>query len=169
MLILGIDPGSYNTGYGIVEVDGGRVVHREHGVIEVSKGLEFSARLQLIGEKIQALMAQWTPHVTVVEKIFLGRNADSAFKLGHVRGVCLLEALRVKSEISEYTPREVKKGITGSGAAEKEQVQMILFSILGIRAAAKVDASDALALAYYHAVQLEVAKRMKKSLRESSL
>lgn len=169
MLILGIDPGSYNTGYGIVEVDGGRVVHREHGVIEVSKGLEFSARLQLIGEKIQALMANWTPHVTVVEKIFLGRNADSAFKLGHVRGVLLLEALRVKSEICEYTPREVKKGITGSGAAEKEQVQMILFSILGIRAPAKVDASDALALAYYHAVQMEVAKRMKKSLRESSL
>lgn len=169
MLILGIDPGSYNTGYGIVEVDGGRVIHREHGVIEVSKSLLFSERLLLIGEKIRQLMDTWSPQVTVVEKIFLGRNADSAFKLGHVRGVCLLEALRVKSEISEYAPREVKKGITGSGAAEKEQVQMILFSILGIRTAAKVDASDALALAYYHAVQIEVAKRMKKNLRESSL
>lgn len=104
--------------------------------------------------------------MTVIENIFLGKNADSAFKLGHIRGICLMFASKSQSEIIEYAAKTVKKGITGSGAASKEQVQMLLYALLGLRGAVasseKIDASDALSLAYYHAKQIETEQNMAR-------
>lgn len=161
-VILGIDPGSHHTGFGVVESDGDRIRHLAHGVISAPASMGFHERLHRIARELVTVFANYQPQVTVVERIFLGRNADSAFKLGHVRGVCLFTASQAESEIVEYAARSVKKGITGNGGATKEQVQMILFASLGLRGAAPVDASDALALAYFHARGMEVAERVAR-------
>jgi crossover junction endodeoxyribonuclease RuvC len=114
--------------------------------------------LGLIAREIEALIERLQPDIVVVERIFLGRNADSAFKLGHVRGVAVAAAVRAGCLFIEYAARAVKKGVTGNGAASKEQVQVILFAALGLKGKiAKLDASDALALAFYHARTMEVA------------
>lgn len=162
-IILGIDPGSKHTGYGVLEANGDRLRHIDHGVISSKSTLDFNERLHHMAIEVQLLFEKYKPQITVVERIFLGKNADSAFKLGHIRGVCLFAATAAGTEIREYAARSVKKGITGSGAAEKEQVQMILFASLGIRAKAQLDASDALALAFYHARNIEVEKTLSRA------
>ncbi len=161
-IILGIDPGSHNTGFGVVSLSQGKLSYVEHGVISAKATSSFSERIELIGREVSQLILRISPDITVVEKIFLGKNADSAFKLGHIRGICIFEALKVKSEIVEYAARSVKKGITGSGAATKEQVQMMLYAGLGIKAtsAMKLDASDALSLSFYHARTIEFQMRL---------
>jgi crossover junction endodeoxyribonuclease RuvC len=167
-IILGIDPGSMNTGYGILKAEGGRLTHLEHGVFVCKPTEAFSERLLKIGLSLQQLFLRIQPDITVIERIFMGKSADSAFKLGHIRGVCLLQAAQARSTIVEYATRSVKKGVTGSGAASKEQVQMILFSSLGLRTQEmgrnelQIDASDALALAYYHARQMEVQEMLQR-------
>lgn len=147
------------TGFGLVQVlNDGSMIHLGHGVISPPSTLKFHDRLALIAREIDALIAKLQPDIVVVERIFLGRNADSAFKLGHVRGVAVAAAIRAGCEFVEYSTRSVKKGVTGNGAASKEQVQVILFAALGLGSVrVKLDASDALALAFYHARILEVS------------
>lgn len=158
-LVLGIDPGSQFTGFGAIRIEGhGRTTQLTLvccGVIAPPVKLEFNQRIGIIAEELEILIDRLKPKITVIERVFLGKNADSAFKLGHARGLAVATAVRGGSEIVEYATRSVKKGITGSGAATKEQVQMVLFAALGIREAARADASDALALAYYHARNIE--------------
>ncbi|MCM2281760.1 MAG: crossover junction endodeoxyribonuclease RuvC [Bdellovibrionaceae bacterium] len=161
-VILGIDPGSHHTGYGLLEADGDRIRHLAHGVLSAPASLGFHDRLHRIANELNTVFLTYRPQITVVERIFLGRNADSAFKLGHVRGVCLFAATQANTTIVEYAARSVKKGITGSGAASKEQVQFVLFNSLGIRIPAQADASDALALAYFHARNLDVEARFAR-------
>jgi len=155
--ILGIDPGSNFTGFGAVRSDGQRIELLNYGVIAPPRHLSFNSRIGLIAEEIDFLLEKIQPDVTVVEKVFLGKNADSAFKLGHARGVAVAGAMRFGSTLAEYATRSVKKGVTGSGAASKEQVQLVLFAALGIKGKHQADASDALALAFYHARHLDVA------------
>lgn len=159
MRILGIDPGSQVTGFGLINVTAeGLMKHVTHGVIAPPSKLEFYERLSILAGEIEALIEKVKPDIVVVERIFLGKNADSAFKLGHVRGVAVAAALKAGCSLTEYAARAVKKGVTGNGAASKEQVQVILYAALGLRGLpAKLDASDALALAFYHARNLEVA------------
>ncbi len=167
--ILGVDPGSQHTGFGVIEVNGSVVRHIAHGVISSPAAAVFNARLHYMGSEISKIFVRFKPHITVVERIFLGRNADSAFKLGHIRGVCLLAAAQANSEIVEYAARSVKKGITGSGAATKEQVQLVLFASLGLFGSAPVDASDALSLACFHARRLEVEEVLARNLRSATI
>lgn len=168
-IILGIDPGSINLGYGLVGISDGRISYLKHGVFSCSQSLPFHQRIFQISSQLEELFLEHKPHVTVIENIFLGKNADSAFKLGHIRGICLMFAAKCQSEIVEYAARSVKKGITGNGAATKEQVQMILNASLNLRGAVaaleKIDASDALSLAYYHAQQLETVETLARGLR----
>ena len=165
-IILGLDPGSHHTGFGVITLAGAQLSYQEHGVISAPASASFLERIEIIGREISKLVERIAPHITVVEKIFLGKNADSAFKLGHIRGVCLIEALKVKSEIVEYASRSVKKGITGSGAATKEQVQMMLYAALNLKTAPtmKLDASDALALSFYHARTIEFQTRLNSQM-----
>lgn len=163
--IIGIDPGSQHTGFGIVQAEGDRIRHVTHGVISTKPSLAFHEKLRHIASEIDKIFAEYKPDIAVVERIFLGKNADSAFKLGHVRGVCILSAAKAKADVVEYAARAVKKGITGSGAAEKEQVQLIVFASLGLRGAAQMDASDALALAFFHARNLEVEMSVSRAVR----
>ncbi len=169
-IILGLDPGSHHTGFGVIAFENSKLKYIEHGVLSAPSSLGFLSRIEIIGREVANLVERIKPDTSVVEKIFLGKNADSAFKLGHMRGICLFEALKAKCEVVEYAARSIKKGITGSGASSKEQVQMMLYAALEIRAnqALKLDASDALALAFYHARHLEFQKRLKQQTQQSN-
>lgn len=154
MIILGIDPGSRITGFGVIKIHGNHIEHVSHGVILMKAEDPFAIRMRDLAEGMHEIVAKYKPAQVSVEKIFLGKNADSAFKLGHARGVVMSESARSGAEVFEYATRLVKKGIVGSGAASKEQVALALQRLLNIKAISRVDASDALALAAYHAYQM---------------
>ena len=155
MVILGIDPGSRTTGFGVVSLSSrGVLQHISHGVIAMKASDAFPLRMKEIGEGMQSILGKYKPQQVVIEKIFLGKNADSAFKLGHARGVALYESVRHGAEIIEYSTRLIKKGITGSGAASKESVQNCLLRLLNLKAINRMDASDALAMATFQAFHL---------------
>lgn len=168
-LILGLDPGSRRTGFGVVSVEDGKWSHVDHGVIHLKEGLSLSERLVVLQDRLREIYAVYSFSTTVVEKIFFGKNADSAFKLGHARGVCLLVSGQHGVPVEEYAARYVKKSVTGSGAASKDHVQMVVFNLLRLPAQKLVhDASDALALALAHAQVCEVKAQIRRAM-ESSL
>ena len=147
--ILGIDPGSQLTGYGIVEVIGGLTRPIAWGGIR-TKG-EHGDRLKQIFRAVGALIAEHSPEEISIERVFVHRNADSALKLGQARAAALCATFAGDIPIFEYAARHIKKGVTGAGAAEKDQVQQMIKMILGIREEVEADAADALAAALCHA------------------
>jgi len=159
-IILGVDPGSKKTGFGLIEVQGSRLIHLNHGVILLDEE-SFAGRLRELGLFFSDLLKKYQPHHVVVEKIFLGKNADSAFKLGHARGVIMYKAALSGAEVFEYATRVVKKSVTGNGGAEKDQVQATLQALLRVNSICSLDASDALAMAYHHAIELNRMKLFK--------
>jgi crossover junction endodeoxyribonuclease RuvC len=167
-LILGLDPGSRITGFGVLEACGDEVKHIAHGVIRLNESQPLSERLCALHRELRELFARFAPTTVVVESIFFGKNADSAFKLGHARGVCLLAAAQAGAGIEEYAARYVKKAMTGSGAASKEQVQLMVFNWLRIQPEESAfDATDALSLAVTHARE-SAAIRLKKRFLEGA-
>lgn len=159
--ILGIDPGSLRTGFGVIEFDGERVRHLNHGVILLDEK-DLPRRLCALSESLQEIFAKYRPHHVAIEKIFLGKNADSAFKLGHARGVVLAEACRCDAEVFEYATRLVKKGVAGTGAASKEDVQKALKAQLQLVRLVNLDASDALALALFHSFRANELRKLAR-------
>lgn len=152
MLILGIDPGSSVTGYGIVESRGGSLKAVAYGAIVPPRGLAFLDRLPHIVSALERIVAESRPEGAAVEDLFNARNSRVALQLGHVRGAALLPLLRAGIPIYEYAPRLVKKAVAGYGGAEKEQVRRMVGVLLGVRdARLPLDASDALAVAICHA------------------
>lgn len=153
-LILGIDPGSRFTGWGVIDTnslanDTASVACRDFGVIVLNENTAFEKRLSRIFSELNRVIATYQPTEMAVEKVFFGRNADSAFKLGHARGVALAVAGEHNLILAEYATRHVKKMLTGSGAATKEQVQFMVSHILKVKVES-LDATDALALAVCH-------------------
>jgi crossover junction endodeoxyribonuclease RuvC len=167
MIILGIDPGSRFLGYGVVSVQSGQIKPVDFGVLKFNPEVPLSERLLTIGEGVRELFAKFKPNQLSLEKIFLSKNADSAFKLGHARGVIIYEALQAQAEVYEYATRVVKKGITGNGGAEKEHVRLVVQNMLGLGPVKSLDASDALAMACFHASQLRV-HALKKQMSKTS-
>lgn len=165
LTILGVDPGSRITGFGILRVDRDRIEHISHGVILLDAELGFAGRMKELGSAFREVMAKYKPQQVVIEKIFLGKNADSAFKLGHARGVIMYEAGLGDSEVFEYATRVVKKGVTGNGGASKEDVQAVLKAILKIQAINRIDASDALAMACHHAFEMKKQRIMQRAVQ----
>jgi crossover junction endodeoxyribonuclease RuvC len=166
-LILGLDPGTRFAGFGVISVDGDDLGHIESGVIALNQGDPLGLRLKVLNDKLQAIFVRHKIQTTVVEKIFFGKNADSAFKLGHARGICLLAAAQAGSGIEEYAAKFVKKCVTGTGAASKDHVQMIILAALKMKPRLmSADASDALALAITHARLRDVNARMKSALNK---
>lgn len=173
MRILGLDPGSRVTGYGIVEFSAtgrGDVTYLKHGALDlISSSSDFSERLALLGKELRKILIEYQPQHVAIERIFLGRNADSAFKLGHARGVAVYESALTGCKLHEYATREVKKGITGNGAAEKVEVMAVLNRLLKIPmggvAEKSFDASDALALAYFHCQKLQMQSLMRRTVQ----
>ncbi len=166
-LILGVDPGSRRTGFGVILVTDGDLHHVDHGVIELQEKWSLGERLRVLSEELELIYRKHVIRMTVVEKIFFGKNADSAFKLGHARGVCLLASARNGAEVHEYAARFVKKCVTGSGAASKDHVQLVIGNLLGLKTAVALDASDALALAVTHAREAEGQARIRQAMERS--
>ncbi len=147
--ILGIDPGSQITGFGIVDVVATRTTVVDWGSVQASG--EHSGRLQTIFEAINRLVAEYEPAEVAIERVFMHRNADSALKLGQARAAAICATFERGPTIYEYSARHIKKAVVGRGAAEKEQVQGMIRMILGIREEIQPDAADALAAAVCHA------------------
>jgi crossover junction endodeoxyribonuclease RuvC len=179
-IILGIDPGSRVVGFAVVESDVGNiglsistnsngnangVRYLTHGVIELDTKVELVYRLAELGEAIHELLQRYRPSELAIENVFMGKNADSAFKLGQARGVIIYECVKAGLSVGQYAPREVKKGVTGSGSAEKEDVFHVLERAMGVQLSkAALDASDALAIAFHHAAQLRTKTRVLSRL-----
>jgi len=148
--ILGIDPGSHTTGYGIVEKAGGRLVHICDGQITADASLPLSERLYAISTGLNAVIEAHAPVAVSIESIFCSKNVKSAVMLGHARGVCMLGAAASGLPVFEYAPMSIKKAVTGFGAATKEQVAKMVIALLSCQASSGADASDALAIAICH-------------------
>ena len=157
--VLGIDPGSRTTGYGVVETIGNRLVYVGHGAISGGAEVALPGRLAAIFEGLRRVLETHRPAEVCVENIFYARNAQSALKLGHARGVALLVAELSGLPVVEYTPMQVKSAVVGYGKAEKRQVQDMVRRLLNLQKAAGPDASDALAVAICHLQSRRVAER----------
>ena len=156
VVVVGIDPGTLITGYGVIARTRDRLRLLECGTIRCSGRDRLPTRLQRIYTGLVELFDRHHPDELAIESAFYGKNAQSALKLGHARGVALLAAVERSVPSSEYSPREVKKAIVGSGTASKEQVRYMVTSLLRLRAADLVlDASDALAIALCHLQRLQ--------------
>jgi len=149
-IVLGIDPGSIVTGWGLIEIEGNRLCHVAHGTIGVSAALGQAARLRQIYRGIQDIVQQYQPAAVSLEKVFFSRNVQSALKLGQARGMALLAAAQNHIDVSEYSAAEIKVAVVGYGRATKEQVQRMVTALLCLRGAMRADAADALAAAICH-------------------
>lgn len=167
MIILGIDPGSRFLGFGVLLFENNVLKPIEYGVLKFNVKEDLTNRLLEIGDGVRELFQDYKPDHVSIEKIFLGKNVDSAFKLGHARGVVIYEALKAQAEVFEYATRLVKKGITGNGSAEKDNVRVVIQNILKIPPVKSLDASDALALACFHSSQLRLAQFKKRQAKLS--
>lgn len=152
--ILGLDPGSLITGYALIECAGADVKYLTCGSIRTGGG-ETPGRLEEIFNGVAAVTREWRPDEVAIERVFMHRNADSALKLGQARGAALCGVLASQPAVFEYSPREVKQAVVGTGAAQKEQVQLMVKHLLKLTGALRVslgaDAADALAIALCHA------------------
>ena len=147
MRAFGIDPGSRRTGWGVIDSEGSRVIFVQAGVIQLDEAEDLSVRLADLHRRLSAVLDQHRPDAVFLESAFHHKNARSALVLGHARGVALLSAAQATAALGEVAPAEVKKAVTGSGRADKTQVQAMIRAILGLSAVPAEDAADALAVA----------------------
>ena len=150
MRVLGIDPGSRRTGWGVVQLEGTRLRQIASGTISVSGSLSLPTRLRSIHQGLIEVISSHAPEAVAVEEIFFAKHANAALKLGHARGVALLVAAESDLSVHEYPPAIVKRTVVGRGAADKVQVGRLVTALLGLRAAPEEDAADALAVAITH-------------------
>lgn len=148
--ILGIDPGSRLTGFGIIDFERDRARYVDAGVIKTGNG-EMSERLEVIFDAVRALIAQHAPDTLAIEQVFVSRNAGSALKLGAARSAAICASFGSGIALAEYSPREIKRAVTGTGAADKSQVQQMMRMLLALDRLPPSDAADALAVAVCHA------------------
>jgi crossover junction endodeoxyribonuclease RuvC len=151
MIVLGIDPGSHATGFGVIATTPSLRLLAS-GVIRPEREAPLAQRLLTIYEAIRTVLGEYQPQEMAVESLFNARNARSSLILGHARGVVLLAGARVGLRVAEYAPREIKKALTGNGAATKEQLRFMVTRCLGLKGSVPaLDESDALAVALSHA------------------
>lgn len=157
--ILGIDPGSRLTGYGIIDMQKGRAVWVGSGCIRI-KGEDLATRLRILTQGLSDILDQHDPEAVAVEQVFMHRNADSALKLGQARGAAISVVAGRHLPVHEYTPTQIKKAIVGKGNAAKTQVQHMIRAMLGLNSIPQEDAADALAVALCHAHTNQTLTRM---------
>jgi crossover junction endodeoxyribonuclease RuvC len=148
MIILGIDPGSRVTGYGVIRFQSNQMQYVGSGCIRVSG--ELDSRLDQIFRGVSASIEEFQPTQFAIEQVFMSKNADSALKLGQARGVAIVAATQQQLPVAEYAARQIKQAVVGRGSAEKAQVQHMVTHILGLNATPQSDAADALAVAMCH-------------------
>jgi crossover junction endodeoxyribonuclease RuvC len=150
MLVLGVDPGSHVTGYGLIEKDHDRMTCIQVGVVNPPSKAPFSERIHHIFQSMLDIMSDYQPQELAIEDIFFAKNVKSSLKLGHARGAVLVAAVESGLKIFEYSPLEIKKSTVGYGRASKEQVRSMVKAILNLKTDPLLDASDALATAICH-------------------
>ena len=149
--ILGVDPGLRNTGWGIIDAHGSRLVFVASGRVQSDTGASMGARLRQLHEGLARVIAEHAPHEAAVEETFVSRDPQSALKLGQARGVALTVPALAGLEVEEYAANVVKKTVVGNGHAGKEQIAMMVRVLLPLSQAMSADAADALAVAICHA------------------
>ena len=167
--VLGVDPGTQCTGWGLVEMRRRKIVPLASGTIRTGKR-PLPARLKIIHDSLAAVIAEWRPDQFALEAIFMAKHPNAAMKLGHARGAAMLAAANAELEVHEYPPALVKRTVAGRGGADKEQVARMVAVILGLGELPGLDASDALAIAITHcqgsAVPPRSAVRPKRAVRK---
>ncbi|MEX2353445.1 MAG: crossover junction endodeoxyribonuclease RuvC [Gammaproteobacteria bacterium] len=158
--ILGIDPGSRLTGYGIIDVDGNHSSHVSHGIINV-QGEDIADKLRFLFRQLTHILEEFTPDEVSIEKVFMHKNADSALKLGQARGCAITACADRELPVFEYTANQVKQATVGKGHAAKQQIQHMVKILLCLQTIPQVDAADALAIALCHGHSREGLLRMK--------
>jgi crossover junction endodeoxyribonuclease RuvC len=149
-IILGIDPGSRITGYGLIKESNRKIEYLDSGCIRTTVTADLSQKLLQIYDGICQLMDHYSPDEVAIEQVFMHENASSALKLGHARGVAMVAAASHRVKINEYSAREIKQMIVGYGAAEKSQMGHMVVQLLALNSAPQQDAADALAIAICH-------------------
>lgn len=159
--ILGIDPGSRLTGFGVLDFEADNATYVASGTIRSIKG-EFSERLKAIYNAVSELVSEYQPDVVAIESVFVHKNPGSALKLGHARSAAICATFQSNAVVYEYAPREIKLAVVGTGAASKEQVKHMVISILKLEGSPSADAADALATALCHGHQRRLSARLGK-------
>lgn len=148
-IILGIDPGSRITGYGVIKVAGGKTSYLGSGCIRLTHD-ELSLRLKQIFDSVSEIITQFSPTGFAIEQVFMAKNPDSALKLGQARGAAIVAATNFDLPVAEYSARQIKQSVVGTGSADKAQVQHMVMHLLKLNAKPQADAADALAVALCH-------------------
>lgn len=161
-IILGIDPGSRVTGYGVIRQTDRQLTYLGSGCIRTNT-TELPARLKLIYAGVCEIITQFSPDFFAIEQVFMAKNADSALKLGQARGAAIVAAVNHDLPVFEYAARQVKQTVVGTGGAEKSQVQHMVKSLLKLAASPQADAADALAIAITHCHVAQNAARMSEN------
>ena len=163
MIILGVDPGTIYTGYGVIRTNKNSFTKIVNGLIKLPTNKSLTEKLEIIYAELDKLIKVHKPDEFAIETAFYGKNVQSAMKIGYARGVSLLAAIHNKVPTSEYSPREIKKSVVGNGAASKQQVSFMIKSLLDIRnTKMRFDESDALAIALCHAFRIhKVTKKTR--------
>ena len=164
MIILGVDPGTNYTGYGIVKAHKNSFTKIVNGLIKLPTGYTLTEKLEIIYSGLDKLIKTHKPDEFAIETAFYGKNVQSAMKIGYARGAAILAAAHCKIPMSEYSPREIKKSVVGKGAASKEQVSFMIKTLLSAKEIKmKYDESDALAVALCHAFRMGNNKKRTNS------
>ncbi len=163
-VILGIDPGTASTGYGVISVEGSRLRAVDYGVVETPAGAPLEKRLEAIFTRVSEILQAHQPVATAIESLYFGANVRSALAVGQARGVSLLACSRVGCRVFEYTPQQVKLAVVGYGKASKEQVMEMVRVLLRLQETPSPDhAADALGIAICHANSASMGERVAKS------
>ena len=151
MKIIGLDPGLRATGWGVLNIEGNNLTHIANGVVKVKSENPLSIRLAMLFCELKSILETYHPEEAAVEKSFVSQNSSSTLKLGHARGVIMLAPALSQISVSEYSPNVIKKSLVGSGHASKEQVKMMVSTLLPGASPKNLDAADALGVAVCHA------------------
>ena len=149
-VILGIDPGSRKTGFGVIRVERNQAHYVSSGTIRLPVKEALSARLRVLFESLSEVIGTYQPTAAAIESVFLAKSADAALKLGHARGAAVVACVTNDLDVYEYAARQIKQSVVGTGAADKQQVQYMVAALLGLSAKPAEDAADGLAAALCH-------------------
>ena len=164
ILVMGIDPGVANTGFGVVRLAGGQMTAVDGGVIEAPAGVPLETRLARIHAELETLISWHEPAAVALEDVYFGKNVRSAIAVGQARGVAMLAAAQRQIPCFDYTPQAVKMAVCGTGSAAKRQVQQMVGTLLGLARAPESDhTADALAVAICHAGYANTARALERS------
>ena len=164
--ILGIDPGSRVTGFGVIDAAAFRPAYVASGAIRLDGG-DLADRLRGLFRQVQEVVEEYAPQEVAIERMYVHRNADSALKLGQARGVAICSAAMFDLPLAEYAPSRIKQAVVGRGGASKEQVQHMVAGLLSLSGRPQADAADALAVAVCHAHTRSTARRVSRAAGSS--